>query len=170
MVRKPARMYRNLAKKAYTRREYMGGVPGSKIVTFDIGNLSGEFPTEISLEVLEACQIRHTALEAARVAINRRLASDVGRANYLMKVRTYPHHVLRENKQATGAGADRVSEGMRLAFGKAVGSAARVRPRQKVVSVFTFPQYVDKTKDALKHGSYKLPSPARIIIEEVKKN
>ncbi|MDD4253434.1 MAG: 50S ribosomal protein L16, partial [Methanoculleus horonobensis] len=27
MVRKPAKMYRNLAKKAYTRREYMGGVP-----------------------------------------------------------------------------------------------------------------------------------------------
>lgn len=170
MVRKPARMYRNLAKKAYTRREYMGGVPGSKIVTFDIGNLSGEFPTEISLEVLEGCQIRHTALEAARVAINRRLAAEVGRTNYLMKVRTYPHHVLRENKQATGAGADRVSEGMRLAFGKAVGSAARVRPRQKIVSVFTFPQYTDKAKDALKHGAYKLPSPARIIIEEAKMN
>ncbi|MDD1676367.1 MAG: 50S ribosomal protein L16 [Methanomicrobiales archaeon] len=169
MVRKPARMYRNLAKKAYTRREYMGGVPGSKIVTFDIGNLSGEFPIEVSLEVLEACQIRHSALEAARVAINRRLATDVGKTNYLMKVRTYPHHVLRENKQATGAGADRVSEGMRLAFGKAVGSAARVRSRQKVVSVFTFPQHADKVKDALKHGAYKLPSPARIIIEDVKK-
>jgi large subunit ribosomal protein L10e len=162
-------MYRNLAKKAYTRREYMGGVPGSKIVTFDIGNLSEQFPTEIALEVLEACQIRHTALEAARVAINRRLSSDVGRTNYLMKVRTYPHHVLRENKQATGAGADRVSEGMRLAFGKAVGTAARVAPRQKIISVFTYPQYVDKAKDALRHGAYKLPSPSRIIIEETRK-
>ena len=44
MVRKPAKMYRTLAKKAYTRREYMGGVPGSKIVQFEMGNLSGEFP------------------------------------------------------------------------------------------------------------------------------
>lgn len=166
MVRKPGRMYRNISKRAYTRREYMGGVPGSKIVTFDMGNLSGEYPVEISLEVLEACQIRHSALEAARIAINRRLTSNVGRMNYLLKFRTYPHHVLRENKQATGAGADRVSEGMRLAFGKAVGTAARVRPRQKIVSVFTTQQYVEKTKDALKHGAYKLPSPARIIIEE----
>ena len=40
---------------------------------------------------------------------------------------TYPHHVLRENKQATGAGADRVSQGMRCAFGKNVGTAARVK-------------------------------------------
>ncbi|MFZ0005440.1 MAG: 50S ribosomal protein L16, partial [Methanoregula sp.] len=42
MVRKPGKMYRNLAKKAYTRREYMGGVPGNKIVQFEMGNLSQE--------------------------------------------------------------------------------------------------------------------------------
>ena len=40
MVRKPGKMYRNISKKAYTRREYMGGVPGSKVVQFDMGNLS----------------------------------------------------------------------------------------------------------------------------------
>lgn len=169
MVRKPARMYRNLAKKAYTRREYMGGVPGNKIVTFDMGNLSQDFPVELALEIVEACQIRHSALEAARVSINRRLMANVGRMNFRLKIRTYPHHVLRENKQATGAGADRVSEGMRLAFGKAVGSAARVEPKQKIISVFTTPQYVDKAKDALQHGTHKLPSPSRIVIEEVKR-
>ncbi|HZD44025.1 MAG TPA: 50S ribosomal protein L16, partial [Methanomicrobiales archaeon] len=137
MVRKPGRMYRNLSKKAYTRREYMGGVPGNKIVTFDMGNLSQDFPIEISLEVKEQCQIRHSALEAARITINRKLMANIGRMNFRMKIRTYPHHVLRENKQATGAGADRVSEGMRLAFGKPIGTAARVEAGQKVVSVFT---------------------------------
>jgi len=64
MVRKPGKMYRNLAKKAYTRKEYMGGIPGSKIVQFDMGNLTDEFPLQLSLAVEEACQIRHTALEA----------------------------------------------------------------------------------------------------------
>ncbi|MDI6718187.1 MAG: 50S ribosomal protein L16 [Methanomicrobiales archaeon] len=166
MVRKPGRMYRNINKKAYTRREYMGGVPGSKIVTFDLGNLSEEFPVEVSLSVIEQCQIRHSALEAARVSINRRLQSNVGRMNFRLKIRTYPHHVLRENKQATGAGADRVSEGMRLAFGKPVGTAARVQAGQKIISVFTTPQYVEKAKDALRHGGYKLPSPSRITITE----
>jgi len=159
-------MYRNINKKAYTRREYMGGVPGSKIVTFDLGNLSEEFPVEVSLSVIEQCQIRHSALEAARVSINRRLQSNVGRMNFRLKIRTYPHHVLRENKQATGAGADRVSEGMRLAFGKPVGTAARVQAGQKIISVFTTPQYVEKAKDALRHGGYKLPSPSRITITE----
>lgn len=164
MVRKPAKMYRNIAKKAYTRREYMGGVPGSKIVQYDMGNLRDEFPVEASLIVDEACQIRHTALEAARITINRRLVKDVGRMNFHLKLRTYPHHVLRENKQATGAGADRVSEGMRLAFGKAVGTAARVHPGQKIFTIYTSEAYLDKAKDALSHGNYKLPSPTRIVI------
>jgi large subunit ribosomal protein L10e len=166
MVRKPGKMYRNLSKKAYTRREYMGGVPGSKIVQFEMGNLSTDFPLETHLIINESCQIRHTALEAARIAINRRLMKEVGRMNFHFKIRVYPHHVLRENKQATGAGADRVSEGMRLSFGKAVGTAARVDSKQKVFTVYTTLQYVDKVKDALRHGGYKLPSPSHIVIEQ----
>ncbi|MCU0629960.1 MAG: 50S ribosomal protein L16 [Methanoregulaceae archaeon] len=166
MVRKPGKMYRNISKKAYTRRKYMGGVPGSKIVQFEMGNLSSEFPLETHLIINESCQIRHTALEAARIAINRRLMKEVGRMNFHFKIRVYPHHVLRENKQATGAGADRVSEGMRLSFGKAVGTAARVDSKQKIFTVYTTPQYVDKVKDALRHGGYKLPSPTHIIIEQ----
>ncbi len=166
MVRKPGKMYRNINKKAYTRREYMGGVPGSKIVQFEMGNLSADFPVEISLVVEEACQIRHTALESARISINRKLMADLGRQNFHLKIRTFPHHVLRENKQATGAGADRVSEGMRLAFGKAVGTAARVAPNQKIFTVYTTPQNIDRAKDAVRRGGYKLPSPSRIVIEQ----
>jgi large subunit ribosomal protein L10e len=158
-------MYRNLAKKAYTRREYMGGVPGSKIVQFDMGNLSQDFPVEFSIVAEETCQIRHTALEAARISINRQLLKEVGRVNYHLKIRTFPHHVLRENKQATGAGADRVSEGMRLAFGKAVGTAARVERGQKVFTVWTSPQYAEKAKISLQRGIYKIPTPARIVEE-----
>jgi large subunit ribosomal protein L10e len=168
MVRKPAKMYRNISKRAYTRREYMGGVPGSKIVQFEMGNLAQEFPTQVDLVVEEACQIRHSSLEASRITINRRLMKDVGRANFHFKVRIFPHHVLRENKQATGAGADRVSEGMRLAFGKAVGTAARVMPGQMIFTVFSYPQYLDKVKDALRHGGYKLPTPSHLKISTIK--
>jgi len=168
MVRKPAKMYRNISKKAYTRREYMGGVPGSKIVQFEMGNLSQEFPTEVDLIVEEACQIRHSALEAARITVNRRLMKEVGRSNFHFKVRIFPHHVLRENKQATGAGADRVSEGMRLAFGKAIGTAARVDANQKILTVYSSPQYLDKVKDALNHGGHKLPTPSHLKVSEIR--
>jgi large subunit ribosomal protein L10e len=168
MVRKPAKMYRNISKKAYTRREYMGGVPGNKIVQYEMGNLSQEFPLEVDLVVDEACQIRHSSLEAARITANRRLMKDVGRSNFHFKVRIYPHHVLRENKQATGAGADRVSEGMRLAFGKAVGTAARVEPGQKIMTVFSNQQYLEKIKDALRHSGHKLPTPSHLKVSTIK--
>lgn len=166
MVRKPAKMYRSLSKRAYTRRKYMGGVPGSKIVQFNMGNLRGDFPLEISLAVEEGCQIQHKALEAARMNMNRKLVKEIGRMNYHLKLRTYPHQVLRENKQATGAGADRVSEGMRMAFGKAVGTAARVKPKQKIFTVYTGENNVEIAKDILKHGGYKLPSPCRVVVEK----
>ncbi|MFZ1126770.1 50S ribosomal protein L16 [Methanoregula sp.] len=168
MVRKPGKMYRNLAKKAYTRREYMGGVPGNKIVQFEMGNLSQEFPTEIDLIVEETCQIRHSALEASRISINRKLLKDVGRTNFHFKVRVFPHHVLRENKQATGAGADRVSEGMRLAFGKAVGTAARVEAGQIIFTVFSTAQYLDKIKAAMRNGAHKLPTPSHLKVHTIK--
>ncbi|MFA5268054.1 MAG: 50S ribosomal protein L16 [Methanoregula sp.] len=168
MVRKPAKMYRDISKKAYTRRKYMGGVPGSKIVQFEMGNLSQEFPLEVDLLVDEACQIRHSALEAARITANRRLMKEVGRSNFHFKVRVFPHHVLRENKQATGAGADRVSEGMRLSFGKAVGTAARVDPNQRIMTVYSSPQYLEKIKDALRHSGHKLPTPSHLKVSTLK--
>ncbi|HNX48307.1 MAG TPA: 50S ribosomal protein L16, partial [Methanomassiliicoccales archaeon] len=131
MARKPARMYRRLTGQAYTRREYMGGVPALRINTFDLGTTNGDFPITINMKVKETCQIRHTAMEAARIAANRVMSKTPGN-NYHLKFRIYPHHVLRENKLATGAGADRVSSGMRNSFGKNIGTAARVHAGQVV--------------------------------------
>ncbi|MHC1635956.1 MAG: 50S ribosomal protein L16 [Candidatus Methanospirareceae archaeon] len=165
MGRKPARMYTRISGPAYVRREYMGGVPGSKITIFDMGNLNKEFPVSLSLIAKEACQIRHNALEAARVSANRYLMKEVGRMNFHLKVRVYPHQVLREHKLAVGAGADRVSSGMRKAFGRAVGTAARVKSGQKVMSVEVDEHNVEKAKEALRRASYKLPTPCKIVID-----
>ncbi|MGB2841988.1 MAG: 50S ribosomal protein L16 [Halobacteriota archaeon] len=163
---KPARMYTRVSGHAYVRREYMGGVPGSKIAIFDMGNPSREFPVSLALVAKEACQIRHNALEAARIFANRYLVKEVGRKNFYLKIRVYPHHVLRENKLAVGAGADRVSSGMRHAFGRPIGTTARVKSGQKVISVGVEEQNVEYAKDALKRASYKLPTPCKIAIDK----
>lgn len=144
----------------------MGGVPASRINTFDMGVTNGDFPVTITMKVKEPCQIRHTALEAARIACNRVLSKMAGASNYHMKIRVYPHHVLRENKLATGAGADRISSGMRAAFGKAVGTAARVQSGQAIITIRVPLQYVNVAKDALWSASLKLPSPCFNDIEK----
>ena len=53
----------------------------------------------------ERCQRSFTALEAMRITAVRALDASLGRENYHLQVRAYPHHVLRQNKQASGAGA-----------------------------------------------------------------
>jgi len=166
MARKPARMYREIWGQAYTRKEYMGGIPASRIIQYDMGDTRAEFPIQVSLKAKEPCQVRHTSMEAARIAANKLLSKRVGTANYHLKIRIYPHHVLRENKLATGAGADRVSSGMRHAFGKNVGSAARVQSGQTVMTIWTIPSQYKLAKEALWKASMKLTTPCSIEIEK----
>src|SRR2546427_8719308 len=144
MPRKPNSMYREIRGQAYTRKEYMGGIPQVRIGQWDIGDLRTKFPVKLHLVAEEQCQIRHIALEAARISANRYISKKVGNA-YHLKLRLFPHNVLRENKIATGAGADRISEGIRAAFGAPVGTAARVNPG---TNVFTSSRPEDHVDDA----------------------
>ena len=109
MTRKPARMYREIEGQVYTRREYMGGVPVCRVTQFDTGNLRTAFPWALSLATEEAAQVRDVALESARVSAVRVLEKAAPN-EYHLKVRRFPHQILREHKMATGAGADRISD------------------------------------------------------------
>ncbi len=164
MTRKPSSMYREIRGQAYTRKEYMGGIPGIRISQWDIGDLKTKFPVKLHLIAVEQCQIRHIALEAGRISANRYISKKAGNA-YHLKLRLFPHNVLRENKIATGAGADRISEGMRAAFGQPVGTAARVKPGTKIFTLETTEEHVADAKIALRKGGVKLPTPWRIEVE-----
>jgi large subunit ribosomal protein L10e len=166
MSRKPGRMYRQIRGQAYTRREYMGGVPAPRINTFDLGSVNGDFPVVLNLIIKEPCPVRHTSLEAARIAANRALSKGTTTASFHLKIRIYPHNVLREHKMATGAGADRVSGGMRGAFGKAVGTAARVQGGTTIMTIRVTPQAFNVAKEAMWKASMKLPSPCFMEIEK----
>ncbi len=164
MVTKPARMYSRISGPAYTRRKFMGGVPYPKITTFVQGNQKKDFDVEMRLIAKESCQIRHIALEAARISVNRKMAELVGIDNFYLQIRPYPHHVLREHKMATGAGADRISSGMSLAFGRPVGTAARVRAGDIIMVGRTNSSTAKVLKEVLSKASIKLPTPCSLII------
>ncbi len=173
MPLKPARCYtkrrsKNLSGPPYTRKEYIHGVPPPKISKFVMGNPHGDYDYAVELYVLERGQIRHNALEAARVMVHKYLSSDIGEQNYFFRVRVYPHHVLREHKMMAFAGADRLQEGMRLAFGKPVGTAARVVPGQVVLEVRVKKEHLEAAKEALRVGGSKLPLPTRIRVIPLK--
>lgn len=163
MTRKPARMYRKVEGQVYTRREYMGGIPTCRVTQFDTGNVRGTFGWSLTLGTEEAAQVRDIALESARVSAVRVLEKAAPN-EYHLKVRRFPHQVLREHKMAMGAGADRISDGMRRAFGKPVGRAVRAGIGTELLTVYTTETHLADAKEALRKASHKLPVPTRVIV------
>lgn len=166
--------YRRL-ERPYTRKSrkreksYVRGAPYSKIVSFDMGNPNGDYTHRVVLTSKTDVQIRHNALESARVAVNKILARKIGVQNYAFKIKPFPHHVLRENPLAAGAGADRFQTGMSHSFGKPIGMAARVKKGQEVLVVKTTEKFTQSAKEAIKQAVYKFPLKGHIEIEEMAK-
>lgn len=169
MPMRPARCYTHFSSPPYTRKEYIPGVPQPKISKFEMGNNKLDADYVIKVIVTEDGQIRHNALEAMRVAAHKILSANAGEDNFYLRVIRYPHHVIRENKMMAFAGADRLQDGMRLSFGKPIGTAARVYKGYDVLEIRVRKEHLDLAKKAAKIASSKIPLPSKVIVEELKK-
>jgi large subunit ribosomal protein L10e len=67
------------------------------------------------------------------------------------------------------AGADRLQEGMRRAFGKATGLAARVKPEQSIFEAYVSKENLELAKRGFKVASSKLGCPTSVRITELDK-
>jgi len=67
---------------------------------------------------------------------------------------------------ATGAGADRVQDGMRKAFGKPVSNVALVKANQKVLTIKTNKKNFKDAKEALRRAAMKFPVPCRVVVDK----
>lgn len=101
--------------------KYIHGAPVCKVQKFTMGDYKATYQYKVSLIAESRVQVRHNALEAARVSANKVMSDKLGETGYLLKVVTYPHVILRENRMIATAGADRLQEGMRRSFGKPNG-------------------------------------------------
>lgn len=143
----------------YVRREYIAGKPQLKIARFSSGRPRSDYDYKLELIVTENIQIRHNSLEAARLAANKTMAT-AGDTSFFSVLRVYPHAILRENKMIATAGADRLQEGMRRAFGKSTGLAARVHPGQVIYEAHVTAQNLTLAKQGFKVASSKIGCPA----------
>jgi len=130
-----------------------------------MGDPTARFEYQTFLIAQKEAQVRHNALEAARVAANRFISEKLGN-NYCLRILPYPHTVLRENKMIFGAHADRLQDGMRGAFGKPIGTAARVKRNQPIIMVNVNEDGLEAAREALKRGRAKLPITCRIVVEK----
>lgn len=172
MTLRKANSYSKKLVVPYTRKsktkgkDYIKAIPPSSLVKFTMGNLKPEnLKHYLRMISLEKVQVRHNALESCRQYLNKKMDEQLT-GNYYFKVLSYPHHVQRENKMLTGAGADRMQTGMQLSFGKAVGTAAIVYPETPLFFIA-----VKDEKDAIfvreifNKIKAKLPCKTRILHE-----
>jgi large subunit ribosomal protein L10e len=166
-----ASAYRRI-KRPYTRisrvksKAYIKGVPHPKIAQYDVGDVKGKFPYDVQIISTKDIQVRENALEAARQVIVRTLEK-VSKTGWSAKVRAVPHHVLRLNPLATGAGADRFQQGMSLAFGRPEGRAAQCFKGKVLFSIFVPEDKLELAKEAANKAKAKLPMHCTIRVQKV---
>jgi len=158
--------YREKDNMPYTRKEYVSGIPAMKIVRFTMGNTHRDFSHRVKIVNTRSGQIRHNALEAARVAALRHLETNLERREFMLKIVPFPHQVLREHKRINVAQADRFQEGMRMAYGTPRGVAARVDRRDTILFADVEKGDVAVAKEALTKASHKLPLPVKMLVED----
>ena len=160
--------YRQWKGMAYTSKQFAPGAPNPKVARFTTGKSRLDYDYLFRLISEGKVQIRHNALEAARVAASKKDAL-VGEENFLLKVVSYPHIILRENKMMATAGADRLQEGMRKACGKPIGLAARVDIGDTVLELSLNAENMEKGKEAMKAASTKLPMKTKMEMVKLEK-
>ena len=169
-----ANAYRRL-KQPYTRRSryreisFIKGGLHSKITMFNMGKRGGKFDTRVHIISTKSLNVRSNALEAFRQTVHRYLTKVLAEVNYYFQVKPYPHHVMRENPLAGGAGADRFQTGMRQAFGKPIGLAARVHEGQEIAFLDLDLSNIKVARDGLRRGLCKLPMATKLVVDTKKR-
>lgn len=152
-------------KSKYRAKNFVRASPHNLIVKYVMGSPNKEFPRRVELVAFEDVQLRHNAVESARKTANRLLETRLGK-NFLLRLRLFPHHVLRENPLASGAGADRMSTGMKMSFGKPIGICAQVPKGKVIAEVHVEEKDLATAVLAMKRMQHKFP--IRCLVNEHK--
>jgi large subunit ribosomal protein L10e len=143
------------------RKNYIRALPHTSLLIFNMGVDNPGYDLKMTMNPQRDIQLRSNALEAARQVANKYLETTIPQG-YFFKVLVYPHNVIREHKMATGAGADRISQGMSLAFGRPISIAARIREDQPIFMIKTSAKNRQVVNEAFRRASSKLSGTYKI--------
>merc|ERR1711972_827107 len=169
MGRRPARCYRYIKNKPYIKSRFCRGVPDGKLKIYDVGKKRAnvdEFPLAVHLVCDEKENLSSEALEAARIVVNKYMTVNCGKDSFHMRIRVHPFHVLRINKMLSCAGADRLQTGMRGAFGKPTGVAARVDVGQILMTVRCREKDVAGMVEGFRRAKFKFAGQQQIVVSK----
>lgn len=159
--RKPNKVPWTRYSKRKPRKSYVKSMPHKLLHIYTMGK-RGDYDLTIQLVASEPIQIRDNSLESARLALNKHLEKNMEN-KYLLKLRKYPHNVIRENKMILGAGADRLQKGMRKAYGRPTSRAARLKKGEALFDIKTDEVNVKFVEEGIRRAKCKLPGSWRVV-------
>lgn len=179
MALRKALAYSKKYARPYTRtsrvkgKAYIKVVPQNKVVKYNIGNQKayeqGKFPFTLTMVSEESIQIRDNAIEAARMLLTKQLDEKLPNL-YFLQLKIHPHHILRNNKTAAGAGADRMSTGMSRSFGDIEGRAALVSAGKPIFIISCENENAARiVRQTYAMTRAKLPGATRVIFKKEEK-
>ncbi|MDO8460773.1 MAG: 50S ribosomal protein L16 [Nanoarchaeota archaeon] len=177
MALRKALAYSKKKLRPYTRtsrvksKTYIKVNPPNKMAKYSMGDMkaytTGKHKFIVRLISDEKVQMRDNALEASRMYVNKMLDLEIP-GEYYLAVKVYPHHILRENKTAAGAGADRLSSGMKHSFGIVIGRAAIVKEGKEIFFVSCTNEKAARfARETLSKIKSKLPCRTKISFQKV---
>lgn len=177
MALRKALSYSKKYARPYTRvsrnkaKAYIKVVPHNKIAKYNSGDAAGfragKFPFQLSLNAQLPVQIRDNALEAGRQFLVKIMDEKLP-GQYYLELKVHPHHILRNNKTAAGAGADRLSTGMKQSFGIVEGRAAMVAAGKSIYFIACpHDQGTRVAREALNQIKSKLPGKTTVRFEKI---
>jgi len=172
-----ASSYSKRAARPYTRksskkkRSYIKAVPPNKIVKYNMGDQksfdNGKHEYVVSLVSDQRVQMRDNAIESCRTLVNKLLDKRI-QGEYYFVIKVYPHHILRDNKTAAGAGADRLSSGMKHSFGITSGRAALINKGKEIFMISCTNERAARiAREVLAKVRPKVPCKAKIYFKKV---
>ena len=153
-------------KSSIKSKAYIKTIPPKIVTKFSMGkDDTSKLKHHLTLVSCENVQLRQNAIESCRQYVHKGLDEKFA-GQYFFKIIPYPHHIQRENRMLTGAGADRMSTGMQLSFGVSMNIAAILKKNSKIFFIaLPNEKAVIFTRELLNKIKSKLPCKTRIEYE-----
>ncbi len=170
---RPAKTIREIRGQAWSRisqrkprKSFVKGAPHPKVRQYNMGT-DKRFELEVDVVPDKDIQLRDNSMEAARQAANKYLEKTLV-DNFFFSLMTFPHLVVREHSALGVAGADRISKGMKRAFGRPKGRMARVRAGNPVFRARIMAKDLASLKEALRRAKIKMSGTFTLTIRDIR--
>jgi len=151
--------------KRKPRKSYIKGAPHPKVRQFNMGS-DKRYEIEAELRATYPVRIRDNSLESARQAANKCMEKKLFQ-NFYLQVVSYPHLVVREATSLGVAGADRISKGMKRAFGRPKGRMALLHKGDAVLRSRIMKKDLPVLKDAFRRARLKMSGDFTLNVRDI---